>query len=105
MGLAISDVQEVDTGTGVDGGELDGRARTSRDFMSLREPLGFMGGRCCCCRSGHVAASESGVGGGGWRRRQTMPTCLSLAVPLTAMQQGACSKLVRPTQTDLSRSA
>ncbi|KAM7311317.1 tyrosine-protein phosphatase non-receptor type 11-like isoform X4 [Ixodes scapularis] len=41
------------------------QARTSGDFMGLREPLGFMGGRCCCCRSGHVAASESGVGGGG----------------------------------------
>ncbi|KAG0421937.1 hypothetical protein HPB47_002204 [Ixodes persulcatus] len=37
------------------------KARTSGDFMGLREPLGFMGGRCCCCRSGHVAASESGV--------------------------------------------
>ncbi|KAM7289864.1 hypothetical protein ISCGN_029992 [Ixodes scapularis] len=43
----------------------DDTARTSGDFMGLREPLGFMGGRCCCCRSGQVAASETGVGGGG----------------------------------------
>ncbi|KAM7281110.1 uncharacterized protein ISCGN_006467 [Ixodes scapularis] len=41
------------------------KARTSGDFMGLREPLDLMGDRCCCCRSGQVAASESGVGGGG----------------------------------------